>query len=246
MNTVAIEEFGFGCGWPIERLHEFPVLQANSQRAAIAHHFNGKRIEELVAKDDDVFARPRSRRFKRREDARSFCRHVLGQPFLQAIAQMRRLLHQREMKCAREFRELLCRPIQYIAREQATSGPQLDEVNPLRRIQCAPHLLELSRQQPPKHGMNIARGVKVPGLAELLARARVVAKLGLIETHLHVARERHWAVAANLVRNALAQARFATSAALRLVEADDHSLPSRSICWFSLRCCGVRTNISTR
>src|ERR1019366_6958428 len=32
-NTVAIEEFDFCQGWPIESLHEFAVLQANSQRA---------------------------------------------------------------------------------------------------------------------------------------------------------------------------------------------------------------------
>src|ERR1039457_1017257 len=234
MNTVAIEKFYFLRGWPIECLHEFPVLQANPQPAAIVHYFNRKRVEELIAEDDNVLAGRRSRRFERLEDTRSFCRQVLGQPFLQSLAQMRRLLRQRVTESAREFRELFCRPIQHIACEQAASGPQLDEVNALRRIQCAPHLLELSRQQPPKHGMNIARSVKVSSFAELLPRARIVAKLRLIETHLHVARERNGTIAANLVGNALAQARFAARAALRLVGADGHSLPWRSICWCSL------------
>src|ERR1019366_8418339 len=233
-------------GWPIESFHEFAVLQANSQRAPKIHHFYGECIEQLVAKNDDAFACRRSRGFHRIEDVRSFCRDVFGQPLLQSLPQVRRLLHQRVTESTRELRKLLCRPIQHIAREQAASRTQFDDINALRRIQGAPHLLELPRQQPPKHGMNIAGGIKVSGFAELLARARVVAKLGLIETHLHVARERHWAIAANLVGNALAQARFAASVALRLVRADSHSLPSRSICWFSLRCCGVRTNISTR
>src|SRR5664280_1240996 len=159
---------------------------------------------------------------------------------------MRRLLHQRVMQSARKFRERLRRPIQHIAREQAASGAQFDDVDALWRIHCAPHLFELPRQQPPKHGMNVARSVEVPGFAELLPRARVVPEIGLIETHLHVARERNGAIAAYLVRDALTQARFTTTASLRLVRVDRHSLPSRSICWFSLRCCGVRRNISTR
>src|ERR1019366_1752237 len=246
MNTVAIEKFDLRFGWRNERFHEFLVLQTNSQPAPMVHHLDGKSVEEFVAEDDHVFARRRSRRLERLEDMRPFCRHVLGQPFLQSSAQMRRLLHQRVTQREREVRKLLCRPIQHIAREQAASGTQFDDINALRRTQGAPHLLELPRQQPPKHRMNVAGSVKVPGSAELLVRARVVAKLGLIETHLHVARERHWAIAANLVGDALAQARFATSAALRLLWADGHSLPSRSICWCSLRCCGVRTNISTR
>src|ERR1035438_6747453 len=194
MNAVAVEKLGFGSGWRNEHLHEFTVLQANPQRAAIVHHFDRKCIEELVAKDDNVFARARSRRFERLEDSRSFRRDVLGQPFLQSIAQMRRLLHQRITESAREFRELLRRPIQHIAREQAASGSQFDDVDAPRRIQGAPHLLELPRQQPPKYGMNVARSVKVPSFAELLARARVIPKLGLIETHLHVAREQNWAM----------------------------------------------------
>src|ERR1035441_6527037 len=143
---------------------------------------------------------------------------------------MRRLLHQRVMQSTREFRELLDRPIQHIARKQAASGAQFDDVDALWRIQREPHLLELPRQQPPKYGMNVARGVKVSGFAELLPRARVVPEIGLVETHLHVARERDGAIAAYLVRDALAQARFTTNATVKHVRVDCHSLPSRSIC----------------
>src|ERR1019366_3122349 len=246
MNTVAIEEFDLPCAWRNEPLYESSVLDPDPQPAAIVHYLDGKRIEELVAEDDDVLVCRQSHGFERLEDTRSLCPDVLGQPFLQSIAQMRRLLHQRVTQSPRESRELLRRPIQHIAREQAAAGTEFHDVDALRRIQHAPHLLELSRQQPPKHGMNVARGVKVPSFAELLPRARIVAKIGLIETHLHVAREWHWALAANLVLDTLTQARFGTSAAFTVVGANRHNLPSRSICWFSLRCCGVRTNISTR
>ncbi len=246
MNTVAIEEFSLRLAWRNEPLHELPILDPDPQPAAIVHYVDGKRIEELIAEDNDVVPCRRRRRFERLEDTRSLCPDVLGQPFLQSIAQMRRLLHQRVIQSAREFRELLRRPIQHIAREQATARSQLKDIDAPRCIQRVPYLLELPRQQPPKHGMNVARGVKVSSFAELLPRARIVAKIGLIETHLHVAREWHWTIAANLVLDALAQARFRTRAAFSLIGVSRHNLLSRSICWFSLRCCGVRTNISTR
>src|ERR1035438_4777543 len=118
MNTVAIEEFDFRCGWRNERLHESPVLDSDPQPAAIVHYLDGKGIEELIAEDDDVFPCCRSRRFERLEEACSFCRDVLGQPLLQSFSQDHRLLHQRVMQSAREFWELLGRPIQDIAREQ--------------------------------------------------------------------------------------------------------------------------------
>src|SRR5208337_2298320 len=159
------------------------------------------------------------------------CRDVVRQPFLQASSQMWRLLNQRVVQCTGEFGELFRRPIQHIARQQPASRTQFDHINSLRRIESAPHLLELPRQQPPENGMNIAGGVEVAGLAELLSRLRVIAKLRLVQTQFHVARKRNRPLAANLLRDALAQL---------------HSLPSRSICWCSLRCCGVRMNISTR
>src|SRR5271157_2177968 len=128
---------------------------------------------------------------------------------------MRRLLHQRVPQHAREFGKMLPRPVEHIARKQPAPRTELDQINSFRRIKSAPHLLELPRQKPPEHGMNVARGVEVAGLAELLSRLRVVAKLRLVQTQFHVARERNRAIAANLVRDALPQA---------------HSLPSRSIC----------------
>src|SRR5271157_6519673 len=144
---------------------------------------------------------------------------------------MRRLLHQRVPQRAREFGKLLPRPVEHIARKQPASGAELDQINSLGRIQGAPHLLELPRQKPSENGMNVARGVEVSSFPELLTHARVIAELRLVQTQFHVTRERNRAIAANLVRDPLAQA---------------HSLPSRSICWCSLRCCGVRMNISTR
>ena len=116
-----------------------------------------------------------------------------------------RLLDQRITQRAAKFWKLLRRPVQHIARKQSSSRTKLDQINTRRRIQRPPHLFELPRQQPPKHGVNIAGGVEISRFAELLARARVVAELRLVEAKLHVARERNRPGAADLFRNALAQ-----------------------------------------
>src|SRR5579863_8657926 len=99
------------------------------------------------------------------------------------------------------------RPIEHIARKQPTARTKFNQLQPGRRIEGSPHFFELSRQQAAEHGVNIARGIEISSLTELLTAARVVAQLRLVETQLHVTRKRNRPVAADLIGNALAQKR---------------------------------------
>src|SRR5271165_1647791 len=204
MNAVAIQELVLGCRRRYEALDEPPVFEADPQSTAIVHHLDRKRVEEFVAEDDDVLTSARRRRLDRLQNLRLPHRDVFRQPFVQASSQMGRLLNQRTVQRTGEFGKLFRRPVQHIARKQPASRTKFDYINSLGRIERAPHLFELPRQQSPENGMNIARSVEVAGLAELLSRLRVVAELWLVQTQFHVAGKWNRPIASNLLRDAFA------------------------------------------
>src|SRR5271165_3055980 len=107
------------------------------------------------------------------------------------------------MHGTREAGKLLCRPVEHISGKQSSTGTQFDHIDAIRRIESTPHLLELACQQPSKYSVNVTGGVEVAGLAELLSRPRIVAKFGVIEAQLHVTREAHRTVAADLIYDEL-------------------------------------------
>src|SRR5271166_2508656 len=173
----------------------------------MVHDLNRQGIEKLVGKYDDVLTCVRRSQLERVEHRGPACRDVLRQLLLQTLTEMRRLLDQRVPERTRKFGKLLRTPIQNVARKKSATRAELDQINSLRRIQHAPHLLKLASQQSPKNGMNITRSVKIARLAEVLTGLRIVTKLGLVQTELHVSRERNRPVAANLICDAFAKRR---------------------------------------
>src|SRR5579859_3489410 len=93
------------------------------------------------------------------------------------------------MQRTKEAGELLLRAIQYILREQSAAWAKLDQRDAIGRFKRSPHLFELPRQQSSENSVDIARSVKVTGSAELRGGARIVSKLRIVKTDLHVARE---------------------------------------------------------
>src|SRR5262249_3919241 len=114
------------------------------------------------------------------------------QRLLKPHAKRLRLFDEFVSQRPKERGELLLRPVQRISRKQSSSRTKLSNADALRRTHHAPHLLELPCEQPPKHRMHITRCVEVASLSELQCVARVISKLRIIETQLHVVRERNW------------------------------------------------------
>ena len=145
-----------------------------------------------------------------------------------SLPQCRRAFIQDVVQGTKEVRKLLLGPFEDILRKQAATGAEFRQRNVLRRPQCAPHLLELARQQASKHCVYIARGVEIASLAELRRVPRVVAEFRMIEAQLHVARKGNRPPFPDLLLDELPKF--------------DH----RPFFCRSARSCGVRMNISTK
>src|SRR5580704_14848536 len=143
---------------------------------------DGKSVEKLVSKNDEVLTGRGNGSFQRLKDRGFAIRNVAGQSRVQAGAKVRRLLDELIAQSAGEVRKLLDRPVEHVRGEQSAAGTELNQVDALWRVERTPHLLELAREKAAKDGMHIARGVEVSGLAELLGRTRIVAELGMIKT----------------------------------------------------------------
>ena len=102
------------------------------------------------------------------------------------------------------WKRLPC-PIEYVSSEQAAPRSEFYEVQFRWGAQRCPHFFSLTAEQASKHGVYVNGGVEVPRLAELFLCTRVVAKLRVVKTKLHVAREWDRPATGNLFTDFVAQ-----------------------------------------
>ena len=90
----------------------------------------------------------------------------------QLLAQRGRPFHQRVVQRAEEVRELLLRPVEHVAREQAAARARVPRSRCCSGEPSTRHISSNCRAiRRPKIGVHIARGVEVAGFAELLLAA---------------------------------------------------------------------------
>src|SRR5271157_2007441 len=88
-----------------------------------------------------------------------------------------------------EVAEFLVGPIEHIAGKQAAAGAELEDFDLRRTVERLPYFVKLPRQQASEDGVNVARGIKVSGFAELLGVAGIITRGRIIEADLHIARK---------------------------------------------------------
>src|SRR6266581_9567276 len=105
---------------------------------------------------------------------------MLCELFLQALAQSGRTLDQVVAQRAEELRKLLCRPVEHIGGKQAAARAEFHDLERLGLAlvanQHTPHFFKLAGEQAAKNSVDVARGVEVSRLAELLLGAGVIAE----------------------------------------------------------------------
>ena len=95
--------------------------------------------------------------FQRIANPRPPCVDVFRQPLAQSRPQMLRLFDQQIPQRAREFRKLgFANQSSTSAANSPRPGPSSTKSIRSGEPSTPPHLFELPRQQPPKHGMNVA------------------------------------------------------------------------------------------
>src|ERR1700688_1485815 len=184
MDRVAIEEFELFGRRRRPGFHKTAILRADAKRSLRTHNLDRQGIKELVGKDYGWRALIAARLQDRLSGF-----EVAAQSDLDSLAQSRRVFFQNIAHSPEEGGKLLFRPIQHILREEPAAGAEFSQQNVVRRPQHAPHLVELARQQASENRVHVTRSIKVARFAELRGIARVVAKLGIVKTQLHVTRE---------------------------------------------------------